>query len=348
MFDSRRWQVMRHKALKQGCWFRLRHGDTKQDMWFGSIYVPPSASVGELQEQIADFLNMLPPTTLPCMISGDTNAGLAWHAEDRSVQALGSDGKGRVLLDVLQQTGFQVLPPCDDQLKQPTSRPRQTDSQGRCIDRLACKHATCSRAVVCTDSCHQLGTDHDALIFYLRLKEVTVSKRVRLGARVVTSLPELQGPLNQKELQRLALVHTKTPPKQSYQDDGVAKELFRIAKTSRSSYAWKRALRYRRQEHQKWRENRVLQATSGNWQALRECKPGLHVGWESHFAEAVSPEDPHSTLHKHYETIFSTDTGGFVCPPITCRSPDFTAEELNWALSKGKPRKSVGEDGVSL
>ena len=72
------------------------------------------------------------------------------------------------------------------------------------------------------------------------------------------------------------------------------------------------------------------------------------MGWESHFAEAVFPEDPHKLLHSHYSDIFSKCVGHFECPPILERSPDFTETELEWALSKGKTCKSVGEDGVSL
>ena len=100
----------------------MRNLATRKDIWYGVLYVPPHFSASDLQGQLREFFAALPPTTLPCVVSGDVNSPLSWHSDEVTVQALGNDAKGRVLLDKLQASGFQAVPPHDDQLSQPTSR----------------------------------------------------------------------------------------------------------------------------------------------------------------------------------------------------------------------------------
>ena len=343
------WQVMRKRANEHGSWYRLRHSETQRELWFGVVYVPPHATISELQERLVLVMSLLPSTTLPCCLSGDVNSPVSWNYDEGEVVATGEDGKGRVLLDVLQSQGFSLVPPVDDQMAQPTSRPRKPGARGRRIDWLACKHMNSTRSYIFTDSSKQFGTDHDSVGTQWKLPtEAKRKPRIRLGKRVVTALPRITGEINQKVMTQLAQECSKPPRGSRYTDDATTKGLFHIAKRSNDPQDWKRAQQARRRAHQQWRENKVLEATEGNWNALRECKPGTQVGWETHFAEAVDPQDPHDALHVHYAGIFHKGVRlNEVCTEVPM-SPNFSPQELHEALAAGKSGKSVGEDGVSL
>ena len=171
-------------------------------------YVPPHASAADLQGLLTTFLNELPATALPCVLCGDVNSPMKWHSSGDTVARVGEDAKGRVLLDALLAKGFHVAPPRDDQLRQPTSRPRKPGAQGRRIDWMAVH--------VCTDSSQGLGTDHDALTMGIVLSGAkAVGRRARLG-------PE-----------RLAKAHTTAPKTECYRDGEATKAIFRVAKRSR-------------------------------------------------------------------------------------------------------------------
>ena len=88
-------------------------------------------------------------------------------------------------------------------------------------------------------------------------------------------------------------------------------------------------------------------AMQGNWKALRELRPASNKEWEPRLAESLHPKDPHECLRAHYESIFNTgekiDLRSHSPPPAA----DIAAEELDFAIAQGHPRKSVGHDGVS-
>ena len=150
-------------------------------------------------------------------------------------------------------------------------------------------------------------------------------------------------------LKDLAQKHTKPPPKKGCKDTEEVKELFRRAKRIGSKQAWKQAHRSRKIAHDEWKQAQLLEATSGNWKLVRDCRPSTNVGCEIRMAEALAPHDPNDQLHDHYRETFRSKEP--VCLPTSepsCRSPDFSEDELMFALSKGKLGKSVGNDGVSL
>ena len=177
---------MRSKANFVGAWFRMKSLLSNVQVWVGSLYIAPHWPITDVQEQVAQFMQFLPPTTLPCLVSGDANAAINWavHDDERRVTPVGGDGKGRVLLDGLQGKGFAMIPPVDSQLAQPTSRPRREDVSGRIIDWMAVKHARTTRVQISTDSCRELGVDHDALQTSLLCQGAGRTTRgVRLGKR---------------------------------------------------------------------------------------------------------------------------------------------------------------------
>ena len=146
------------------------------------------------------------------------------------VTAYGAEGKGRGLLDALAEEGFDVVPPQEDQLHQPTSRPRKEHSTGRIIDWIAVKRGRNGRIHVITDSHRQIGTDHDALILpFLLGTKGTAPRRIALGPRIVSKKPTNVQNLTYDKVCDLARTCTKPPPSHAYRDDEVVRELFRIA-----------------------------------------------------------------------------------------------------------------------
>ena len=352
LYDSKQWSVMRKKCSPHGIWCRMRHFDSQQEVWMGSIYIAPQFTAADVATKVEAHLQVLPATMLPCMLAGDTNAGIRWNSTGDSVIAVGTDGKGRVLFDTLLAAGFELTPPKEEQLSQPTSRPRRDDATGRIIDWVACKRVCKGRVTIQTDSHAQFGTDHDALVLpFVIHTSNRPTRRIQLGPRVVTKpLGEDDASnLDYDKLCQLAKERTGPLPSSGYKDDVVVRELFRIAKRSRSGHAWTRALRARREAHHRWREDQVKAATSGDWGAFRACKKTKHAGWEIHLADALQPQDPHQAVHDHYSSIFR-GPGCADLPPLPAPppSPDFSTEEIEVALTKGHKGKSVGQDGISL
>ena len=335
MFDPTLWQVMRRKGRRFGTWFRVRHLQTKRELWYGVVYASPHYAAIDLQEGLSDFLTALPATTLPCLIAGDTNAPMSWISHEDAVQAVGDDGKGRVLVDTLAAFGYDLAPPRDAQLHQPTSKPRKEGVRGRRIDWFACKRTRLSRVTIHTDSNQQLGTDHDALgVAVLLQGAISRPPRVRLGPRVLVHPPVLPDTLNQPVLEKLARNCTKPVPAKRYRDDDEVKALYSTARLSGRKRDWNLAHRARKNAHDAWKLQRVRDATQGNWTALKACRPTTNSGWEINMAEALSPQDPHECLHQHYSQLFASKVPvNFPDLPVPPSIPDFTVAELEHALS---------------
>ena len=208
------------------------------------------------------------------------------------------------------------------------------------IDWIASKHADCSALHICTDSSKELGTDHDCLRVQTGfLEHKDPRPRIVSGMRVLKTPPILGDHLDQSVLTALATRHTQKPTLPRYQDDPATKELFRIAKRTRTAYtcrccrsvskehsckSWKRALRSRRDGYQAWREARVTAAVAGDWRAFSQCKHSPNKGWESKLAENLQPSEPHEALHTHYSKIFDTGAELTRRSHHPCRSPDIT------------------------
>ena len=249
--------------------------------------------------------------------------------------------------DTLPSFGYHIVPPHEQQLYHPTSRPRQEGFVGRAIDWVATKHASTSRALICTDSCFHLGTDHDLIAVHLDLlQRQHVSRRVRTGRRSVTTPVRVPSEINQKVLEDLARAHTSPPASNAYVDDATAKRLFVVAKRSKLPGDWKKALKVRKTAHDRWRRERVQKAIAGDWVALKERQQPKGVGWEGKFAEHVAPRDPHDLLHDHFANALSNPDFTSHRSRAPPRSTDITEAELDAAIQAGKPGRSVGIDGI--
>ena len=89
-------------------------------------------------------------------------------------------------------------------------------------------------------------------------------------------------------------------------------------------------------------------ATKGNWKAYREVVRKGTKGWEDHLAttQIEKGDEPHQVVHSHLEKIYEGNQLPAFPFEQTPRSPDFTVDELQWAIDQGKGGKSTGGDGV--
>ena len=350
LFDSSVWVILRRKATEHGVWFRLRHLSTMTECWVGSLYIAPFYTTTYMQGIAVQHFRALPATTLPVLLGSDVNARVKWKLNEEGVPcSWGDDCKGRALLDVLPVAHFQLHPHEDSHLNCPTSRPRKFGAEGHLIDWFATKHMPCNRVRVCSDSCHQIGTDHDMLCVSLPLLHARRNLcRVRTGKRRVVSRVGPQGKLDQQILSSLARAHTAPPRGQGYRDPPRVRALFSHARATREPLDWKLALRSRKEEQTEWKRRRICQAVAGDWQAVKSMKIAGGQGWEVKFANNVAPDEPHHLLHAHFSDTFSCPFFSSALSTSPPRSPDITEEELTWSLQAGKSGCSVGIDGVSL
>ncbi|CAE7504171.1 ANKRD50 [Symbiodinium sp. CCMP2456] len=103
----------------------------------------------------------------------------------------------------------------------------------------------------------------------------------------------------------------------------------------------------RKRARRHWEQDRLDKATAGDWGLIRQLRPTKNQGWDISFAEAQDGRDPHEAIHAHLQGIYTT---GLVLPPATPWEggiEPFTADELTWALGKGRFNKAVGVDGTS-
>ena len=268
----------------------------------GSLYVAPHYNTVEMQGYLIQHYEALPPTNLITIVGADTNAGIKWHIErDGTPVCRGSDCKGRAIVDAVQALGSTLRAPQDSQLDQPTSRPRQQGRQGRAIDWLASTRTQATRATICTDSCFQLGTDHDLIAMQFPLAHCGRNiKRLRTGKRVIISEFEAPSRIDQETLSHLAKHHT---------DNANVKRFFQQARRTRSPGDWKLALRARKAAHDQWKRDRIVAAVSGDWNAVRAIEPLKSLGWESRFVDNIAPQDPHLAIHDHFTNVFASAEG---------------------------------------
>ena len=145
----------------------------------------------------------------------------------------------------------------------------------------------------------------------------------------------------------LAKQCTKPKPSSAYQDSEETKDAFAQARRLRTGEAWTRARSLRKKARRLWEQQRLVNATSGNWSAYKDLIQRGNQGWDSCFAEAQGDTNPHEVIHTHLEKLYTT---GDVIPPLPAWDgpvENFTLAELRFVLAQGKKGKAVGTDGTS-
>ena len=348
VFHEAAWRVMRKKATERGTWFRVRHVEGTE-CWVGTAHFTPGTTQPVHAAEVSDHLQSLPATTLPVLLGCDVNSEVSWGLDDQGDPVV-APGNGKTLhfFSACQIRGLCPAIPAQEDFRTPTSRPRQQGKQGKQIDTILAARVKIGALRIYRGSHLALGTDHECLGCDVTLTSHRPCTVYATRPRVwVGGVQGIEGDLDQARLAALAKQCTKPKPSSAYQDSEETKAAFAQARRLRTGEAWTQARNLRKKARRLWEQQRLVNATSGNWSAYKDLKQRGNQGWDSCFAEAQGDTDPHEVIHTHLEKLYTT---GDVIPPLPAWDgpvEDFTLAELRFVLTQGKKGKAVGTDGTS-
>ena len=345
-YDQAAWCVLRRLHSSKGTWFKLRHLESPAEIWVGTSHFTPGCSVGQYEQEVHDHFGVLPCSASKVVYTGDVNTGFAWVEESEGITAVAKEGKGGILHKVITETDLTLGLPNQSQLRTPTSRPRQENRQGQCIDIMCYKGVRCREWTICEDSYMKLGTDHELCLSHFVLEERREYPRHDTRPRAWVGGVHQVEHMSQEYIEHLAEKCTKPQPGKGYRDTPEIKQAFKAAKRSGSAVQWKQALKMRKQARRVWERDRLIRASEGDWTSFKALKPKKQTGWDLGFAEAQDG-DPHEAVHQHLAQVYGGDPLPEVQQPWVGDVKAFTLEELQKGVSQLKTGKAVGIDKTS-
>ena len=344
-YDASVWCVVRKIGTKKGTWFKMRHLEGTWDMWLGTSHFTPGIPAEGYEGEVHDHFSSLPRLPHKAIFMGDVNTGYAWVVEGEGISAVAKEGKGNVLHKTLMETGFTMGVPHMNQLHTPTSRPRQADRQGQCIDVMAFRGVRFDSWRVHVDSYMCGGTDHELCESRFAVKIRRAHQRHETRPRMWTGGVDHVDGLDQGRIEDLARRCTRPTPGHGYKDPPEVHHAFKKAKQSGTVQLWKVALKMRKESRKQWERERLIRASQGEWHSFKALRPRRQEGWDVGFAE-VQVADPHEVVHQHLSQVYA---GAEVddAPPWTGEVRAFEVEELRLGLSQLKRGKAVGADLTS-
>ncbi|CAE7294318.1 unnamed protein product [Symbiodinium sp. CCMP2592] len=345
-FSSRCWCVLRRYAAERGTWFRLRHLESGSLLWVGTAHFTPGCTHAQYEQEVVGFFGKAPRNSDSVVCTFDANAPIRWGECEGGLLPVGKDGKANEVLGRVAEKGLVVMPPEPDQLRTPTSRPRQEGRRGSIIDYMCGSRVSRVSVRVHEDSCHVLGTDHELLEGIFRIAPGKPYKRYSTRPRVwVGGISEIHH-VDQTVLTHYAEKYTVPARGYGYRDPPQFKQAIARARLSRTKASWVQVRSLRQKARKVWEADRLARASQGDWQAFRQCRVKTQTGWEHSFADAQD-RDPHTVVHDHLEAVYEgrgVEPNKGVFPGETAA---FTVEELDKALGQMQTSKSVGVDGTS-
>ena len=300
-YNPQQWTLMKKKQGGRGFWARLRHVQHGVDAWFGSFHFTQGCPQIQHASEVEEALSALPATTLPVLLSADTNASLGWTTGDKqhSDVAYGLDGKGVRMLEAFGSRSLRVVGIREGQENLPTSRPRKSGVKGNVIDVIAGARVRTGPLLIARDSHSIIGTDHEAVMCMVYLRgSGACPKRYDCRPRAVTKSIPVSTFLDQMALTTMARECTKPQASQGYKDSDEVKALFAAAKQASTANAWKQAHEARKKARLAWEHAKLDEASQGNWKEIGRARRTLQP-WEDHFAD-VQDGKPHEKVHAHF------------------------------------------------
>ena len=303
-YDPECWCLLRKIGCRKGSWYKIRNLHKNFELWLGTAHCTPGSTLETFEEELEDLFRRSPINANPVLLQMDANTAFRWQDGEDGVQPTAKEGKGHRLHSCATERGFSFLPPGVDQLRTPTTRPRQEGREGSIIDVLLAKGVRVQDWTVYENSYMCLGTDHELLGGFISFDKALRFFRHTTRPREWTGGPERLDQVNQAILEEMARTCTRPRPSQRYVDPPEVKQAFKHAKQRGTNDTWKAALRLRKQARQDWETMRVLAAAKGDWAAFKALKPKKTSGWDVEFASA-QVDDPHDVVHRHLREVYS-------------------------------------------
>ena len=345
-YDPGAWCILRKSHTNRGTWFKVRHLERRVELWIGTAHFSPGVTVDSYEDEVHNHFQGLPQGATRVVFQGDVNAAFGWARDGEQVTAVAREGKSHALHKAVMEKGLIMGTPSEQQLRTPTSRPRQGDKQGQCIDVMAYRAMRCSSWHVHVDSYQCVGSDHELCESVFSVDADKQTRRHETRPREwIGGVACVQG-LDQATVEELAMTCTRPAPGRSYRDPKEVKQAFRDAKRQGTSGAWKQALKLRKEARRKWEWDRLVRAGEGEWHSFKALKPQREAGWDVGFADAQEG-DPHQVVHDHLASVYAGDESDL--PPEVWKGEvrAFTQEELVEGLKQLKRGKAVGADKTS-
>ncbi|OLP89415.1 putative 149 kDa protein [Symbiodinium microadriaticum] len=345
-YDPSAWCILRRVQTNKGTWFKLRHLEVPLEQWVGTAHFTPGCTVQQYESEIREHFDSLPRQADRVVFQGDVNAGFSWVRDGDQITAVAKEGKGNFLHQSITERELHMGTPSTDQLATPTSRPRQENRQGQCIDVLCYRGLRLREWRIQEGSYMKLGTDHELCSAEFVLEVKQKYPRHETGPRHWVGGISQIDQLDQARVEELARQCTKQVPGRGYKDTQAVKQAFKQARLAGTAQAWKQALKLRKEARKQWEQDRLVRASQGDWGLFRALKPKKQEGWDVGFAEAQTG-DPHQAVHEHLASVYQ---GQDVEGKDEVWSGDvraFTVEELRKGVSQLSRGKSVGVDKTS-
>ena len=345
-YDPSAWCILRRVSTEKGTCFKMRHLEASIEQWVGTSHFTPGCPLQQYESEVQNHFDKLPRQVERVIYQGDVNTGFTWNRDGDQITPVPKEGKGSFLHQTLIEKELHMGTPAYSQLCTPTSRPRQGNRQGQCIDVLGYRGVRLREWRVQEDSYMKLGTDHELCLAEVVCEIKNRYPRHETGPRHwVGGITQIDH-VDQVTVEELAVKCTKPLPGKGYKDSQEVKQAFKNAKISKSSQAWKQALKLRKEARQQWEKERLVRASQGDWSCFRALKPKRQEGWDIGFAEAQSG-DPHQAVHDHLAAVYEGEDISGAQSQWQGEVRAFTVEELRLGVSQLSRGKSVGVDKTS-
>ncbi|CAE7487330.1 jockey\pol [Symbiodinium sp. CCMP2592] len=109
MFEAADWCVLRRVYTQRGVWFKMRARDADEALWVGTCHFTPGCTVAQFEEEAEDHFHGLPKNATRVVFQGDVNTPFGWVKDEAAVTPIAREGKGGILLKILQEKGHRVV-----------------------------------------------------------------------------------------------------------------------------------------------------------------------------------------------------------------------------------------------
>ena len=243
----------------------------------------------------------------------------------------------------------------------PTPFPRDSSRLGRQIDLLLSRNIGVGPVVIDAERRHCVGSDHAYLYTEIQLRRKPGPARWGGDSRARWDVGDLPSAciVDDTDLTKLAMEHTKPRRSSAFRDDDDTKRAIASARQSGCPREWKQVHRLRGAARKRWKSARLSSILLGNWDDFRQLQADKKRkrGWWGNLLENRSSADVTREVQAHLHNkrvdpalndwdeqlesiISSVKAGGDFVP--------FTAMDIRGELQAMRCRSAVGPDLIGV